>query len=165
LVTWPIGTSSIRGGAEREGRQPEGFVAGSPPELEQVVDLGAATARETFQVAAGKLDVEALVPGGNGRVRREDGRPPDALERLVEREALVLDERPDALQREEGRVTLVQVIDGRLEPQSDEGPCPTDPQQHLLADPVLAVGPVQDVGDGSRGRVVLLHVRVEEVDR
>ena len=57
--------------------------------------------------------VEAVDAGGHRRVRREDGRGADGLERLVEGEAVVADELGDALDAEEAGVALVGVVDLR----------------------------------------------------
>jgi hypothetical protein len=89
-------------------------------------------------------------------VCREDRGPAHALERRSEVEALVRDEGTDALEREEGGVPLVQVEDGRAEPERSQSPRSSDAEQHLLANAVLAIGAVEDVRErAGRGGVGL----------
>ena len=62
-------------------------------------------------------------------------------------EALLLDELAHPLELEEGGVALVQVEDGRLEPEPAQHADAADAEQDLLPQPVLAVAAVERVGD------------------
>ena len=140
---------------ERQRRHPEaGLARLDAPEGEDLVGRDPAAACEAVEVAARERLVELLVPGRNGCVRGEDGRGADELERLGEREAELLDERPGPLEAEERGVSLVHVEDAGLEPEPAESPNSADAEQHLLADPVLAVAAVQHVG----------HLGLEQVE-
>jgi hypothetical protein len=62
-------------------------------------------------------------------------------------------------------VPLVQVVDGRRQPERAQRAGAAYPQDELLTDPVLAVAPVQDVGDRTGGGCVRCDVGVEQVQR
>ena len=71
---------------------------------------------ERPDVAEDELFVEHLVPGRYRRVRGEDRRGAHLLERLRRLQSL-LDERARPLDLQERGVALVQVEDGRLDPE------------------------------------------------
>ena len=79
-------------------------------------------------------------------MRREDGRAPDRLERVVGLGA-GRDERAQPLYLEEGRVPLVQVEDVRLDPERRQRANAADAEQQLLADPMLAIAAVESVSE------------------
>ena len=91
-----------------------------------------------------ELLAEDLVPGRHRRVRREDRRAADVLDRLARRHAL-LHERTQPLDREERRVALVHVEDARLDAERGQRPDAADAEQELLPDAVLAVAAVERV--------------------
>jgi len=130
---------------ERERRQPEAVRPRGAAELEERVARQTRAAGEVARVAEDELVVEHLVARRHRRVRGEDRRPADALQRAL---GLLsgLDEPPGPLDREEGRVALVDVEDGRRKAERREGAYAADAEEKLLADPVLAVSAVQRVG-------------------
>ncbi len=107
------------------------------------------------------MERERVVPGRHGRVRGEHRGGPDLLERRVEGRSL-LDEIPDALERDEGRVSLVQVPHRRLDADGPEGPDAAKAQDQLLLDPRLLVAAVQPRREVPVPRRVLLEARVEQ---
>src|SRR5262249_37661156 len=140
-------------------------VTWSGPELEQLLELDSRLGCQGLEVAGSEVAVEALVPCGNRRVRGKDRRAADELERTVEGEPLLRHERPDALEREKGRLPFVEWDNGRPDPGRPEGSPAPHPQDQLLARPVLTVSSVQGVGDRPSVRVVRLEVGVEQVGR
>ena len=136
----------IGGEPQRQRRQAEAGLVAEAAELEQRLAVETGLGRERADVAEDELLVEHLVAGRHGRVRREDRRGPDLLERLGRLEPL-LDEGADALDLEERGVALVQVEHGRLDPERRQRPDAADPEQQLLADAVLAVAAVERVGE------------------
>lgn len=60
---------------------------------------------------------------------------------------------------------LIEMEDGRVEPELAQNPDPTNAQDQLLPQPVLAVASVEDVRDVARPRRVALDLRVEQVER
>ncbi len=99
---------------------------------------------------------EAVDAGGHRGVRGEDRAGADGLQRLVEREALRLDELADALEAEEAGVALVGVEHLGLGGAGDaaeraQRAHAADAEQQLLLQPVLAAAAVQAVGDVALG--------------
>ena len=132
-------------------------------EPEDVLPHAAVALDRGAEVAAHELGVEDLVPGGHGRVRGEDRRRPDLLDRLVAADAG--DEQlAHALEHEERGVALVHVEDRRLEPERPQRAHAADPEDELLPQPLLAVAAVQRPGDAAGAVGVALDVRVEEVE-
>src|SRR6266545_1130974 len=72
---------------------------------------------------------------------------------------------PDAFEREEGRMSLVQMVNARLNAQRLERATAADAQHHLLLQSHLGVAAVKLKGDSLIGRGVLLDVRIEQVER
>ena len=62
-------------------------------------------------------------------------------------------------------MALVEVPDGRLEPERADRPDAADPEHQLLVEAHLAPADVQDVRDRPVGVGVLGHVGVEQQDR
>ncbi len=145
------------GEPEREGRQAEARLLAGAPELEQRRAVDAGRGGEPADVALDELLAEDLVPGRHGRVRREDRRPADVLDRVTRRRPL-LDERAQPLDREERRVALVHVEDARLDTERGQRPHAADAEQELLPDAVLAVAAVERIGQP-------LHLEQVERDR
>ena len=83
---------------------------------QEVLPREAAALDEPPQGSPDEVGIEHLVPGRHRRVRREDGRRAQPLDRLVRRQALLLDELAHPLQLQKRGVALVQVEDRRLEP-------------------------------------------------
>ena len=139
-------TVRVGGEAQREGRQPEAGLVAEAAQLQQALAVEPALGGEVADVADDELLVEDLVARRNRRVRREDGRPPDRLERIIGVRT-VRDERAQAFELEECRVPLVQVEDVRVDPERRERADAADAEQQLLADAVLAIAAVERVGE------------------
>ena len=134
----------VRGEAQREGRHSEAGLVPEAAELEQRLVVEAGLLCELPHVADDELLVELLVPGRDGRVRREDRRPAQVLERLGRLHAL-RGQLAQPFDLKEGRVALVQVEDVRLDPERRERADAADAEQQLLADPVLAIAAVERI--------------------
>ena len=104
----------VGGEAQREGRQAEAGLVAEATQLQQALAVEPALGGEIADVADDEFLVEDLVARRNRRVRREDGRPADRLERVVGVRP-IRDERTQPLELEERRVPLVQVEDVRLD--------------------------------------------------
>ena len=133
-------------------------------ESHQVVEGDAELIGEAFEVALHHLPGEAVDPGGDGRVGGEDRACPGRLHRFAETQALLGDQAPDPLEAEEAGMALVGVEDLRMLAGGVQGPDAADPEEHLLADPVLGVAGVEPVGHAPGDVVVLVDVGVEEVE-
>ena len=105
------------------------------------------------------------MPAGTGRVGREDVAGRRDLARLGEGEVLLLDEAPDALERDEGGVALVDVPDRRLQADLLEGAQAADAEHDLLLEARLVAAAVEARRDLAVGRLVLGQVRVEQEQR
>jgi hypothetical protein len=149
-----------------DGHVEGGVVAvGLGPELHDLVDPQAGLDATGPEVALDERAREPVDAGGDRRVGGEDRAGPDRLDGGRAVEALLLDQAPDALQAEEAGVALVGVEHLRLDAEGAQGPDPADPEQDLLAQPVLASAAVQAVGDGPLGGGVLVDVGVEQQQR
>ena len=85
---------------------------------------------------------KGVVPGRHRRVRREDRRLPDLLERVVEGRPL-LDEVADPLQHDKAGVPFVQMKGPRCHAERLQRPDAADAEDDLLLDARLAVAAVQ----------------------
>ena len=101
-------------------------------------------ARGSWRASVGS---NVSLPAGTGRVGGEDGGGDHLLARRRGAQAPVRDQGAHALQREERRVALVHVEDGRRHPGRGEGADAADAEQDLLADAQLAVAAVERAGD------------------
>jgi hypothetical protein len=134
---------------------------------------------------ADAFDLEAVVPRGDGRVRREDAAGADGGDRVVGQPVLgggvmdaqvmarlpvaalggageVLTEQLDA---DEAGVALVHVEGAEVVPDGAEHASPADAENGLLADAVVRVARVEACGELAGLGVVLREVGVEVVDR
>ena len=118
----------IDGEAKREGRQAEAGLLAEAAQLEQALAVEPALGGELADVADDELLVEDLVARRNRRVRREDRRAPDRLERVV-RVRAVRNERAQPLELKERGVPLVQVEDVRLDPERRQRTDAADAEQ------------------------------------
>ncbi len=163
----PSAEAQAHDGHVEHGRVAAVVVLG--PEGEDALDGQAVDRHVAAEVLRDEVAAEPVDAGGHGRVRREDRRGADGLERRVEREAL-LDELADALDAEEPRVALVGVVDlglrraGEARPQAQRAHA-AHAEQQLLLEAVLAAAAVEAVGHLARGLVVAGHVRVEQEQR
>ena len=113
-----------------------------PAEVEQRLAVETGLGGERPDVSEDELLVEHLVPGRHRRVRGEDRRGAHLLERVGRLQPL-LHERARPLDLQERGVALVQVEDGRLDPERRQRADAADPEQQLLPDAVLAVAAVE----------------------
>ena len=120
------------------------------PERREVLPGQTAPLDEIADVPPDELRVEHLVARRDWRVRREDGRDAQPLERLIGRQPVPLDALPQPFELEEGRVALVDMEDGRREAELAENAHTADPEHELLPQPVLAVAAVESVRDVAR---------------
>jgi hypothetical protein len=116
------------------------------------------------EVVADRLLGELVVPGCDRGVCREHGIDRDRLECRGEVDALA-HHVADALEREEGRVPLVNVPDGRLEPHRRERPRAADAEHDFLLDARGAVPAVEPIADRTVGVAVRIEVGVEQIKR
>ena len=77
----------------------------------------------------------------------EDGAPADDFRCLVEGEPLLLHQRSDPLEEQEGGMSLVDVIDAGADSQFLEKPNAAHPEEELLFDPRPRLGAVEALGD------------------
>ena len=156
----------IRRRPEREWRHPEsGFVGLHLAERREFVPREAAALDDRLDAAAHELGIEHLVPGRHGRVRGEDGRRAQPVERGVAVEALLLDELTQPLQLEERRVPFVHVEHRRLEAERTQHADAADAEHELLTQPVPPVAAVQRVRHVTGPVRIALHLRVQEIER
>ncbi len=122
------------------------------------------------EVVAHQVDREPVDAGRHRGVRGEHGAGAHRGQRLVEVQALAVDQLADALQAEEPGVALVGVehlgpgVAGQLAERAHR-PHPADAGQDLLADAVVLVAAVEPVGDPAQVLVVVLHVGVQQQQR
>ena len=105
---------------------------------------------------------EAIVPGGNGRVRGEDDLRGHAAHGLLGIDALRFHPAPDELERGKGTVPLIEMHHARRDPERVQRANPADAEQQLLADPDTLIAAVQPGRQLPILRAVAVHVRVEE---
>jgi hypothetical protein len=139
-------------------------------EREDVLERDALDRGVAAEVPGHELLAEPVDAGGHGRVRGEDGRRADRLERGGEGQPLALDELADALDGEEAGVALVAVVDLRGRPAGDarvepHGAHAAHAEQELLLEAVLGRAAVQAVGDLALALVVVRDVRVQQEQR
>ena len=95
---------------------------------------------------------EAIVPGGNRRVRGEDRLAGDAAHGLFQRQPLADHPLPHEFQRGEGAMPFVQMNHARHDAQRLERPHAADAEQQLLANPHALSPPYsRDVSSRSSG--------------
>ena len=104
------------------------------------------------------------MPAGTGVWVVNTSCPPDDLPGRGEVHPPGPDDRPDALQGQEGRVALVDMVDPGLQAQRLQRDHSADPQDDLLADPHVLVAAIQIRGDRPIRRGVLRVIRVQEVE-
>ena len=149
--------------AERERRHVEERAAAVVvvSERQERITVRAERAPRAGKMRLHEGERKRVVAGGHRRVRREDGRPPNALERRFERRAF-FDPIADALQDHEGRVPLVQMPGGRLDAQRLERAHAADAEDDLLLDPRLAIAAVEPRRELAVPWRVLFEIGVEE---
>ena len=134
-----------------------------PSQGEELVPVEAKPAMVRAEVAVHQIRGKDVNPGGHGCVRGEDVAGGHQFPRHRKPHPLLLHYPPDALQREEGRMALVQVADGGLDPEGGQRADPADPEQDLLPDPHVLVPAVQVSGHGAIFRTIARQVGVQQV--
>ena len=151
---------------QRERRHPRPLVRARAraAHVEEAVGVDSEPAGELRERLEERPRLIRLVPCRYGRMRREHAPLPCRGESVVERLA-----RSDApggeLERGERRVPLVEVEDAGLDAQRVERADGADPEQAVLAEPRERVALVEARGDPAVDRIVLVQLRVEEVQR
>ena len=113
------------------------------------------------EVCFDEAEGERVVACRDGRVRRENRRGPDRLERRLERRA-VLDQITDALQHDKRRVSFIEVPGRWLNPHRFEGANAANAEDDLLLNARLAIAAVEARRQFAVPRRVLLEIGVEE---
>ena len=113
------------------------------------------------EVLLDQMERKRIVARRDGRVRREDRRPLDLFERVVERPSL-LDHLADALQRHERGVAFVQVPHGGLDAERAQRAHAADTEDDFLLDARLAVAAVEPRRQLAVPRRVFREIGVEE---
>ncbi len=152
-----IASGVIPGGSSRS----PGFDAAEAEEL-LVVD-----AEPVGEVAEGVQELRRrvrLVARGHRRMGREDRPLAHGPQRVLDRGA-ALDALGRELERRERRMALVQVDDGRLDPERVEHPGAADPEQAVLGEAHGAVALVEPARRPACDGVVLRQLGVEEQQR
>ncbi len=96
----------------------------------------------TSQMPLDQMERECVVPGRHRGVGGEDRRAPHFGERRLEVLPRV-EELANALQHDEGRMTLVEVVQRRRQSQRTQHADTADAQDDLLLHPRLAIAAVQ----------------------
>jgi hypothetical protein len=109
--------------------------------------------------------VEAIVAGGDGRVRGEDGAVGRFTQRFVERQPVVGHSLANDFQRRECAMPFVQVIDARHDAQRPQHLDTADAEHKLLADAGPHISAIEAGGEPAVLRAVALHVAIEQVQR
>ena len=167
LAVEPADAVSLPAEANRERSHPGRLALVVGARAAERDELRAADAEPRRQVVVGVEDLVrpvGLVPGRHRGVRREDEPLPDRVERLVERASAghVL---CGQFERGERRVALVQVVDGRFDPQRLERSDRTDPEQRVLREADRPVSLVEARGRPAAHGIVLGQLRVDQVER
>ncbi len=153
--------------ADRERRHPEGLpcvLGAAAPESQQLVAAEAELRPVRRQMRVDELDAEDVVAGGDRGVRREDAPAPHALARRRQRRSLA-DLLAQQLEREEGRVALVHVVDRRVDAERAQRAHPADPERQLLHHAGVLIPAVEMAGDPAVALLVVVAIGVEEVER
>src|SRR5690606_36219299 len=106
---------------------------------------------------------ETVDAGRYGREGGENVARGRQLPRFVEGHVVLFDGRADALQRTEGRVAFVHVVDVGMDAHRFQGADTADAQDDLLLDARLHVAAVELAGDRAIDGVVLGQIGVEQI--
>ena len=108
---------------------------------------------------------EPIVPGGDRRVRGEDGAVGDFAEGFVEREAVVAHPLANHFERRERAVAFVEVIDAGHDVERAERLHAADAEHQLLADAGSHVAAVEPRRQLAVLRAVAVDVAIEQIQR
>ena len=117
-----------------------------PPQAHQLLGRDAQFVAQRAEVLLDQVAVEAVVAGGHGRVGGEDGVLRHLAQGGVEAHAVVLHVVADGLQRGEGAVALVEMIDAGHDAQRLQRAHAADAGDQLLADAGAVVAAVEPGG-------------------
>ena len=92
----------------------------------QLLERDAQLVAQRAEVLLDQAAVEAVVAGGHGRVRGEDGVLGDVAQGVVEAQAVVLHPLANRFERGERAVAFVQVVDARRDAQRRQRPHAAD---------------------------------------
>ncbi len=138
------------------------LVARARAQGQELVHADTELVGEIGEVGADQAMIEDIVPGRYRRVGGEHRGRRHRLQRLVELEAIALDQFAAAFQHHERGMAFVDVPHRGGQAQGAQGPYPADAEDDLLLYPGDDVAPVELVGDGAVGLLVLRQVAVEE---
>ena len=163
----PADTVARAAEPDRERRHPRRLGPVVRPRAAERDELVRRDAEPLGQIVVGReqlLDAVRLVPRRHRRVRREDEPLPHCRERIVEARAVGHRLRSELETGERG-MALVQVEDGRLDPERLQRPDAADPEQRVLREPDRAVALVEPRRRPAAGGVVLGQLGVDQVER
>ena len=145
----------------------EGFVLVlrlDAPQAHQLLGRDAQLVAQRAKVLFDQVAVEAVVAGGHGRVRGEDGVLGHLAQGGVEAHAVVLHPRADGLERGERAVAFVEMIDARRDAQGLQRPHAAHAGHQFLADAGAVVAAVEPGGQLAVLGAVARHVAIQQVE-
>ncbi len=134
-----------------------------PAQAHQLLERDAQLVAQRAKVLLDQRTVEAVVSGGHGRMRGEDGAMGDLPQRRLEAHPVVFHPHTDGLERGEGAVPFIEVKNARGDPQGGQGADPADPRHQFLADPRAVVAAVEPRGQFAVLGAVAGHVAVQKI--
>ena len=156
----------LAAGAQGEDRHGKiiGLVDRRLAQAQEILHVDADLPRVIAEIMGDEFTRKRIVARRDRRVRGENARRRDDLERGAEIELVRAHEMARALQPEERGVTLVHVVNRRFEAQRRQRAGTAHAQDDLLADAHLQVAAVELRGDGAVLGVVVGDVGVEQVE-
>ena len=134
-----------------------------PAQAHQLLEGDAQLVAQRAKVLLDQRAVEAVVSGGDGRVRGEDGAMGDLPQRRLEAHPVFFHPHADGLERGEGAVPFVEVKNARGNPQGGQRADPAHPGHQFLADPRAVVAAVEPGGQFAVLGAVAGHVAVQQI--
>ncbi len=113
------------------------------PKVKKLVERHAHLVGEVAEIFLHHRARERVVACGHWRVRGENVRGGDELQRSVEVESLSAHAEPNAFQREEGRVAFVHVEDFGIDPERGERVHTADAEHDFLPHPHFQIAAVE----------------------
>ena len=132
--------------------------------VHQVFPFDAQFGRELTHVFAEERFVEVVVSGRHGSVYGVERRGANHFEGLAELQMIILYIADQPLNVQQGRVTLVAVVEVGLDAQFVQHQDTADAQQVLLFHTVFPVTAVELVGDGAVPLAVRVEVGIEQIE-
>ena len=130
--------------AKRQNAHAERLALRHPParHVEELLPVKVELRPQSRQVLLRQPERKFVVASRDRRVSGEDVLPAGDLHGLGPR-AVSLDQFAGPLERQKGSVPLVHMPHGRVVPELAEGTHTADPQEHLLHDAMIEIGPIQ----------------------